>query len=205
MRALGGLFLKGVLALLPLILTIYPLYYFFRWADRVSNGVLLWFFPELPHLPGMGILSGIAAILLLGLLMSTPVIRRLYSLIELPFRNIPLVKTLYSAIKELTLYLAPSGKAPDQVVVVSVPGQPVQIVGFVTRDDLRDLPDGVQREGQVAVYLPLSYQIGGYTLFVPRAWVCPIDMPIETAMREALTGWMHKSSQPTEGGGSSTS
>lgn len=193
MRPLSRLFLKGLLALLPLILTVYPLYYFFRWANSVSNSVLLWFFPHLPYLPGMGILSGVVAILLLGLLMSTPLVRRLYSLIELPFRNIPLVKTVYSAVKELTLYLAPTDSSPDQVVVVSPPGQAVQIIGFVTRDNLSDLPEGVKSDGQVAVYLPLSYQIGGYTLFVPREWVCPINMPIETAMREALTGWMHKS------------
>lgn len=192
MRPLSRLFFKGLLALLPLILTVYPLYYFFRWADSISNKALLWCFPQLPYLPGMGILSGVGAILLLGVLISTPVIRRLYSLIELPFRNIPLVKTLYAAIKELTLYLAPSDTSPDQVVVVSPPGQSVQIIGFVTRSDLGDLPDGVKREGQVAVYLPLSYQIGGYTLFVPREWIRRIDMPIETAMREALTGWMHK-------------
>jgi uncharacterized membrane protein len=42
----------------------------------------------------------------------------------------------------------------------------------------------------VAVYFPMSYQIGGYTLMVPRERLQPLDLPVETAMRVVLTGGM---------------
>jgi uncharacterized membrane protein len=63
-------------------------------------------------------------------------------------------------------------------------------IGFVTRDDASELGLGPAAEGTIAVYFPMSYQIGGYTLLLPRDRVEPLDIPIETAMRLVLTGGM---------------
>jgi uncharacterized membrane protein len=63
-------------------------------------------------------------------------------------------------------------------------------IGFVTRDDGGELGLGPATEGTIAVYFPMSYQIGGYTLLLPRDRVEPLDIPIETAMRLVLTGGM---------------
>ena len=59
-------------------------------------------------------------------------------------------------------------------------------IGFLTNEDVR-LPG---LEGRVAVYMPMSYQIGGYTAFVPKSWVREVDLGVEEAMRSALTAWM---------------
>ena len=58
------------------------------------------------------------------------------------------------------------------------------------RSDLDDLDAAIAGEDRVAVYLPMSYQIGGYTLFVPRGWITPLDMSVESALRNTLTGWV---------------
>jgi uncharacterized membrane protein len=50
---------------------------------------------------------------------------------------------------------------------------------------------------RVAVYLPMGYMIGGYTVFVPRSWVTPISMTVEEAMRSSLFAWMAQ--QPESG------
>jgi uncharacterized membrane protein len=63
-------------------------------------------------------------------------------------------------------------------------------VGLVTRQRVDDLPAGFLQGDRVAVYLPMGYMIGGYTVFVPRAWVQPIDMSVEEAMRSSLFAWM---------------
>ncbi|MFZ9061550.1 MAG: hypothetical protein ACO218_10050, partial [Steroidobacteraceae bacterium] len=60
----------------------------------------------------------------------------------------------------------------------------------VTRDDASELGLGEGMAGSVAVYFPMSYQIGGYTLMVPRERLQPLDLPVETAMRVVLTGGM---------------
>jgi uncharacterized membrane protein len=73
-----------------------------------------------------------------------------------------------------------------------MPGQPLEIVGMVTRQSLADLPGGLLPGDRVAVYLPMGYMIGGYTVFVPRDWVHVIDMSVEEAMRQSLIAWMAK-------------
>lgn len=190
MNTATRIFLKGLLALLPLLLTLYPLYYFFSWAETGANRLLLWIWPELPYLPGMGILAGVAVIFALGILMSSRYVQRLYDLMERVLLNLPLVKSLYTAVKELTRYLTPRDRAVGQVVVMRLPGSAAEMVGFVTNEDLSSLPEGVEKTGRVAVYVPLSYQIGGLTLFVPRDWLKVLDIPVERAMRHTLTGWM---------------
>jgi uncharacterized membrane protein len=52
------------------------------------------------------------------------------------------------------------------------------------------LPGALAGSDQVAVYLPMGYMIGGYTIFVPRSWTEPIDMTVEEAMRSSLIAWM---------------
>ena len=90
-----------------------------------------------------------------------------------------------------TEFLQPSKeKRNNQVVLVKFPGQEVEMIGLLTRDSLRDLPEGVTKEGKVAVYFPMSYQFGGVTLFIPRAWVTPTPMSVEQAMRSIITAWI---------------
>jgi uncharacterized membrane protein len=79
-----------------------------------------------------------------------------------------------------------------KVVMVQLPGQSFQLIGFVTREQFDDLPFTPAAEDPVAVYMPMSYQIGGYTLFLPRNCLTPLDMPFEQAMRLVLTGAVTK-------------
>lgn len=191
MKTFTKYFLRGLLALLPLFLTIYPLYYFFWWSDTLLHQAFNALFPRLPYITGSGIVLGLVAIFLLGVLMSSRFVRRIYGMIEDLFRHIPLVKTLYAAIKELTHYLTPGeGRQPSKVVAVKLPGQPIELIGFVMRNDLGGLPDGIDTTGKSAVYFPMSYQMGGYTCFIPRDWLRPLDISVEEAMRNTLMGWI---------------
>ncbi|MCC7413564.1 MAG: DUF502 domain-containing protein [Gammaproteobacteria bacterium] len=184
-------FVRGLLALLPVLLTVFALVTFFSWLDRITRFAVHAIFPAVPAIPGIGIVIGAAAIFALGVLVSSSLTAWLYRLIEIPFRNIPVVKDLYTAVKQLTDYLSPGKQArANQVVAVRTPDGVGQLLGLVMRQDLTGLPEGIEREGRVAVYLPMSYQIGGFTVFLPRDRVTPVDMPVETAMRQTLTGWL---------------
>jgi uncharacterized membrane protein len=91
------------------------------------------------------------------------------SLVELPFTNLPVVKSIYSSLKNFADYFAPHEKDSQQVVLLlRPPGSGPHIVGLVTRQSMRDLPFPMGELDQVAVYLPMGYMIGGYTVFVPR-------------------------------------
>lgn len=197
MTTLLNTFFKGLLAFLPIFLTVYAVIAFGAWLNRMTSRLLDWFAPGLPDVPGLGIAIGVVAIFVLGVMVSSRLTRWVYNLVESPLRHLPVVKDLYAALKQLTVLLSrDTDDDTGQVVSVKHPDLDVTMVGIVMRSDVAELDDAIATSGTVAVYLPMSYQIGGFTLFVPRAWVTAVDMSVEAAMRNALTGWTKGESKP---------
>ena len=190
-RHLYQYFFRGLITALPLGLTIYLLYLFLSWSETQSMRLIRPFIGDF-YVPGLGLLLGVVGIFLLGFLVSQPIAGKLLSLVELPFTNIPVVKSIYSSLKDFADYFSPrrNRSAQQTVVALKLPGQALELVGLITRQHVDDLPPGFLQGDRVAVYLPMGYMIGGYTVFVPRDWVQPIDMPVEEAMRASLFAWM---------------
>jgi len=189
MKRLSQYFLRGLLAVLPLGLTVYLFYIFLTWTEGVTKVVVQPMFGT-SYIPGLGLIVGVAIIVVLGFLLSHRRTRSFLSLFELPFTNLPVVKSIYTSLKSFADYFSPQTKeSSQQVVVITFPGD-MEIIGLVTRDNLYDLPDGVAKDDRLAVYLPMGYMIGGYTLFVKRSWTRPIEMSVEEAMRASLIAWM---------------
>jgi uncharacterized membrane protein len=189
MNTLGKLLLKGLAVVIPAALTLAILWWLARGAERVLGGLLSAFLPAGWYIPGMGLLAAVAITILVGLLTHVIVFQRLFAIGEAILARLPLVKSLYSAIKDFMAYFSPDNKAAmNKVVLVQLPGQAFELLGFVTREDFSRLPVQLSVDDPVAVYLPFSYQIGGYTLFLPRSCLTPVDMPFEEAMKLVLTG-----------------
>jgi uncharacterized membrane protein len=184
-------FLRGLITFLPLALTIYTFYLLVVWTESLALRLIRPFIGDF-YLPGLGIVIVAALILGLGVMVSQPAFARLLSWVELPFTNLPVVKSIYTSLKNFADYFAPHDKdqPQQQVVLLRAPGQDMSIVGLVTRQSFGDLPGALGTLDQVAVYLPMGYMIGGYTVFVPREWITPIDMSVEEAMRSSLIAWM---------------
>ena len=197
MKQLWQHFLRGFITLLPLGLTVYLLYALVVWSEATAMRLIRPFIGGF-YIPGMGLLLVAGAAVLTGLLLSRQRIARLMSWVELPFTNLPVVKSVYSSLKSFADYFSPHhGDEPtQQVVVLRLPDQPLEVVGLVTRNHVKGLPPGFLTGDRVAVYLPMGYMVGGYTVFVPRAWVTPIDMSVEEAMRSSLIAWMSKRQNP---------
>lgn len=190
MKHLTQYFLRGLLTALPVGLTVYLLYLFLAWMERFAAQLARPLLGE-AYVPGLGLLLGVIGIVLLGFLVSQPFAARLLSLVELPFTNLPVVKNIYASLKDFADFFSPKKPGARQTVVaLKPPGQAVELVGLVTRQQVDDLPEGFARGDRVAVYLPMGYMIGGYTVFVPRDWIRTIDMPVEEAMRASLFAWM---------------
>ncbi len=190
MKRLYKYFFRGLITVLPVALTMYLLFFFLAWTESAA----LWFLRPLIgsfYIPGLGLVTGVLGILLIGYLMSKESVRKLLSFAELPFTNLPVVKSVYSSLKSFADYFSPASKQSGQsVVILRMPGHEMEVVGLVTRRNFDDLPQGFLTGDRVAVYLPMGYNIGGYTVFVPTSWVHTIDMPVEEAMRSSLTAWM---------------
>lgn len=190
MNRLTQYFFRGLLTVLPLALTVYLLWLFVSWTEHTAMLLIRPVVGDF-YLPGLGIGLGALLILALGFLVSQKFTSRLLSWVELPFTNLPVVKSIYSSLKNFADYFAPHEKDAQQVVLLRPPGTELSTVGLVTRQHMRGLPRGLgELEDHVAVYLPMGYMIGGYTVFVPRGWIQPVDMSVEEAMRMALIAFM---------------
>jgi uncharacterized membrane protein len=184
-------FFRGLITALPLGLTVYLFYMFLSWSETLAMQLIRPFIGGF-YVPGLGLLLGITGIFLLGFLVSQRGAAKLLSWVELPFTNLPVVKSIYSSLKEFADYFSPqrSQTAQQMVVALRMPGRDIEMVGLVTRQRVDDLPAGFMQGDRVAVYLPMGYMIGGYTVFVPREWIQPIDMSVEEAMRSTLFAFM---------------
>ncbi len=193
MNALGKLFLKGLAVVIPVALTLAILWWMATSAEKLMGTVLKFTLPDGWYIPGMGLVSGLALIALIGLLSHVLIFQKLFNLGETIFHRLPLVKTIYTAIKDFIGYLNPDkDNQMSKVVLVQLPGQEFQLIGFVTREQFEDLPFTPTAEDPVAVYMPMSYQVGGYTAFLPRKCLTPLDISFEHAMKLVLTGSVTK-------------
>ncbi len=188
MKSLGRIFLTGVLIVLPVLVTAYLLIWLFTTAESFLGKPLRWLIPDDYYRGGMGLLIGIVVIFVVGILMRAYIVRRVFEFSERILLEIPLIKSIYAALRDFfAMFAGQSENDALQVVSVNLPGSNMRLMGFVTREDFADLPQGIAESGDVAVYLPMSYQVGGYTVFMPRSQLSPIEMSREQAMRFVLT------------------
>lgn len=198
MNALGKLFLKGLAVVIPVSLTLAILWWMARGAEQFLGGLLIRVLPEGWYVPGMGVVSAVAMTILVGLLTHVILFQKLLALGDAIFHRLPLVKTIYSALKDFIGYLSPESKvAMSKVVLVRIPGQDFEQIGFVTREDFSQIPLQLTIEEPIAVYLPMSYQIGGYTLFLPRSCLTQLDLSFEEGMKLVLTGGVSREAPST--------
>jgi len=194
LRHFGGIFATGLLTLLPVIATLYFTLWVLGILERFFGKQVMLLMPDEWYRTGMGLLVAIAVIFGTGLLMHGLLFRRLFGWAEWLLLEIPFVRSVYSALRDLLGLFAEHKEPSLQVVSLELPGN-LRVLGFVTRADWSDAPAGLARADEVAVYLPMSYQVGGYTVFVSKSACTPIDMSREEAMKFILTAGL-KSSSP---------
>ena len=184
---LGRIFVTGLLTLIPAVATLYLLAWLIGAIDRTFGKPLRWLIPDEAYLAGMGIIVAVVLVFAVGVLMHGVLFRRLFRMAERAMLAVPMVRSIYGAVKDMIGLLGDEKGPALQVVSLTVPGSDWRVLGFVTRSDFADLPAGVGSPAEVAVYLPMSYGIGGYMVIVPRAAITPVDMSREAAMKFLLT------------------
>jgi uncharacterized membrane protein len=186
MKQIGSILLKGLVTILPIGLTVYFVY----WLGITTESLLskpIKFVVGANYWPGMGLVTGFVILFVVGLAVNAFVVRRVLGLGEDLLLRVPVVKTVYSAIRDMTRLVNTDKKKGDLDRVVTLDYGPGKLIGFVTQEHANTLGIG-GGEDMVAVYLPMSYQIGGYTLYVSRSKVRETDLTVEQAMRIVLTG-----------------
>lgn len=193
LKNLGKIMFQGLVTMLPAVLTLYILYWLVWSAETVLGRVIQFLLPQGWYIPGMGLFTGIFGVLLFGLSLNAFLTRRLIDLGDAALNQIPMVKTLYGSLKDfIGFFAAKKEREFNQVVTVEMEtgGMTLRMLGFVTRNDFDDLPKELGGKDDIAVYFPLSYQIGGYTVILPRSAVKPVAMSTNHAMGFIVTGGM---------------
>ena len=117
------------------------------------------------------------------------IIKKVYKVADNIVHKIPFIKSIYSAVKDMLAFFDKTADSMDgKAVVVNTPLG--RVLGMITCESFEHLPAALGGAQDVLVYIPLSYQIGGFMLAVPKAQVTPIDMSVNTMMSTVITAGM---------------
>ena len=180
MKRFVNYFLKGLVIFVPIALTVFLLIWAFTSLDAIFRDLLPESFP-----PGLGIVLTVVLITVIGFIASNFLGRKIFALVERIFTGLPLVKLLYSAVKDMIEAFAGERKSFDKPVLASIsPGSATKLVGFITRESL----DNLGLVDYVAVYVPQSYNFAGNVLLFPKASIQPLKIESSQAMAFIVSG-----------------
>jgi len=163
-------FLQGLLFTAPVSLTIYIIYKSFRIVDGILTDVILEIFGF--RIPGLGMVVILGTITLIGFLGSSIVFRPLLSYLDKLISQAPLVKIIYTSIKDfMSAFVGKERRFTEPVLVKVSKDANLEKMGFITQKDLSNL--GISK-GKVAVYLPHSYNFSGNLFIVPVENITPL-------------------------------
>lgn len=186
-KTASGVFLRGLVVVLPITLTVALVFWLVVTAEEFLGGLIQGLLPGWRYWPGLGTLLGVLIVFAAGILVHEPVTRWVLGRMDALLQRIPVVKSIYLSIRDIAGYMSQDSKTGfKQVVAVRI--QDMRLIGFVTTEDMQGLPIQAAGEKFIGVYLPMSYGIGGYTVYLPKAQVEPLDMTLEDAMRLTLIG-----------------
>jgi uncharacterized membrane protein len=187
-------FFRGLLAILPIAATIFVLVWLAGFFESALGPLIRVLLPSGEngshyYVHGMGLVVGLLLVFVIGLVLNAWIVQQFLSASEHLLQRIPVANTVMSSVRDLIGFFSQSQrKQMSQVVVVRLGD--LRLLGFVTRDDLSDMPAAAGGRDSVAVYFQLSYALGGFTLIVPRTSIEPVDMSMEQAMRFMITAGM---------------
>lgn len=185
-------FVNGVLTILPIILVIYVVYKAFMFLDSILGNVLRPYMQE-DYIPGIGLLTTIILITLLGWMSTKFFTGTVIRLIDKLLEKIPFVKTIYSVIKDTFQSFLGEKKSFSKVALITIPGTDMKSIGFITTEDLEGFHNPLK--DYVAVYIQQTFQVAGFTLLIPKDQVEIIDVKPEEAMKFILSGGMTTSTK----------
>ena len=189
MRALSRAFLRGLFVLLPVVVSI-------QIALWLMATVESWLAPPMKammgsvYVPGMALMLILVLTTVIGFSSRWPMADFIWGLPGRVLERLPVLKQIYGTLKDVMEIM--SGKKFDNeaVVMVEWPGAKTRLIGIVT---VRDKGNGNTiaselDDDHIAVYLPMSYQVGGYTAIVPRCHTRPLKMSPADALQLVLSG-----------------
>lgn len=194
MKSLVQPLLKGLAILLPIIVTVFLVRWLLvtveTWLSPIWKAMLGQSF----YFPGLAFMSFLLLALLIGFSSRWRFMNWVWQLPGMLLNKLPLLRSLYGTVNDIFEMMSGKDFADESVVLVTLPGSDTQLIGIVTKksgnDD--DRLSKLLKQDQVAVFLPMSYNVGGYMVVVPSNCVESIDMKPADALQLTISAGLGK-------------
>ncbi|MDG1252929.1 MAG: DUF502 domain-containing protein [Schleiferiaceae bacterium] len=176
-KRLLNYFIQGLLYSAPIAITLYAVWSLLSMLDHI-----------IPiDIPGLGLLALLILITLVGFLGEYALKLRIVKLVDGMLEGLPLVKLIYSSVKDVMKSLTGKKKGFQQPVLLRLSkNDEVRRVGFVTDQTLKDL--GSPNNEFITVYVPHSLAISGQVFVVPNSYVEPLNAKSTDVMKYIISG-----------------
>lgn len=204
MKRLSRWFINGLLAFLPISITLYVTWWIANLAEGVFGAPLrAWLGVRQEddtgyYFYGLGLVAMFCILIVIGFFLEFYIGRTMMSWGESILSKIPGVKQIYSSIKEILDFFNPGKKRNknNYMVLVNITKE-VRTMGYVTRDTMERFRGGQFGDADdVVVILPFCYQMGGNTIIVKRSMVTPLNLSFEDGIKIALSGFVLSGEEP---------
>jgi uncharacterized membrane protein len=191
-KFLRNYFVTGILVLLPLFITAYILVFAFNLVDGRLRNLIATYIHH--RIPGVGLLTFLMLIFLAGVFAQNVVGRKFLKWGEAVLRRIPVVKSIYSASKQvMEVFASDRAEAFQKVVLVEYPRRDSFMLGFLTGEAPASARQQVG-EDLSNVFVPVTPPGHGYLLMLPRRDIVILDMSVEEGLRLVLSAGIITSS-----------
>ena len=187
-------FLTGLLVTAPIIITIYVTWLVITFIDVKVASLLpeyLDFRKALPfQIPGLGLLIVIFVITLIGAITPGLIGRNLLKLGEMILFKTPIIRTVYSSIKQIMeTVMSTNSKSFKEVVLVEYPRKDIWVIAFVTSSVKGEIDNKIKKSKLVSIFVPTTPNpTSGFLLFVAQKDLIYLDMPVEQAVKLVISG-----------------
>ncbi|MBU1027329.1 MAG: DUF502 domain-containing protein [Candidatus Margulisbacteria bacterium] len=195
-QKITGYFLRGLITLLPLIVTIWLLYTMFNFIYVFLDSFLGNFITLMlgRPIPGLGFILTLLLIFLVGYFATYIIGAQLFKLGEELLFRVPIVKSIYSAVKQINevLFLQKNAEEYRRACMVEYPRKGIYSIGFISSDAASEI-EAKANEKMINVFIPTTpTPATGFLVVVPAREVILLDMKIEEALKYVVSGGVLK-------------
>lgn len=190
-------FFRGLITLLPLLVTIWLLYFMFSFLDSILGNIIYLFIGR--PIPGIGFVVTIALIFLVGYFATYIFGAKLFQLGEELICRVPIVKNIYSATKQINevLFIHKGTDEFRRACLIEYPRKGIWSVGFVTSDAAEEI-EAKLNEKMINVFVANTpTPATGFMVIAPAREVILLEMKIDDAFKYVVSGGVLKPSHPT--------
>ncbi|MGM0480542.1 MAG: DUF502 domain-containing protein [Pseudomonadota bacterium] len=187
--------LKGFAILLPIIVTIFLVQWLLVTIEAWLSPIWIAILGETYYFPGLAFISFLVIAVLIGFSARWRTVNWVWQLPGLLMNKLPLLRSLYGTVNDIFEMMSGKDFADESVVMVTLPQSNTRLIGIVTKKGghNNDRFSKILGDDQVAVFLPMSYMVGGYMVIVPRDCIESLDMKPADALQLTISAGVGKS------------